>query len=151
MFFKRKEKDDITEIKRAMLQENEYENQDANEEELPTFVEEHREAPLFVKVEKYRDIITAINEMKGFVSGIKQLYSVIHETENVRADALKILRNSVQRLEKNIFELDSELLRPRGFVTETKETETEISHIEGSLTDLQRQLVVLKKELQELQ
>lgn len=145
MFFKKKERDDISEIKQAMIEPLE------PEEELPSFIEEHKEAPLFVKVEKYRDIISTLSEMKGFVGSIKQLYGVIHEAEMVRSDALKILRNSIQRLEKNIYELDSELLRPRGFMVEAKETETEISHIEDSLGDLQRQIAMLKKEIQELQ
>ncbi|MBS3053466.1 MAG: hypothetical protein J4469_03100 [Candidatus Aenigmarchaeota archaeon] len=145
MFFKKKERDDIREIKQAMVEPPE-----TDHEELPSFIEEHKEAPLFVKVEKYRDIITTLSEMKGFVGSIKQLYGVIHEAETVRSDALKILRNSVARLEKNIYEMDSELLRPRGFMVEAKETETEMSHIGDSLGDLQRQIAMLKKEMQEL-
>lgn len=144
MFFRKKEKDDIRDIKQAMAEPEEH------YEEMPSIVEEHREAPLFVKVEKYSDIVSTLNEMKGFVAGIKQLYGVIHEAETVRADALKILRNSVQRLENSIHEMDSELLRPRGFILETKETDTEISHIEDSLGDLQRQIAMLKKEIEEL-
>lgn len=142
MFFKKKSSD-MSEIKQAVGEEYE------SVEELPTF--EEKEAPLFVKVEKYRNIISTLTEMKAFIAGIKQLYSVLHEAETVKNDTLKILRSSVQRLEKSIYELDSEMLRPRGFVDETKETQTEFSHIEGSLSDLQRQLAMLKKELQQIQ
>ena len=138
MFFHKKDSEkDVREIKEVML-----------EEELPSF--EPKEAPLFIKVEKYHDIISTLNEMKSFVASIKQLYGIINESENVRNDALKIMRNSVQRIEKSLYDMDAELLRPRGFIGETKETEKEISHIGGSLTDLQRQLGQLRKELESL-
>lgn len=143
MFFRKKDREDIRDIKQAIAEPDEV-------EELPSVIEEHREAPLFVKVEKYRDIVSTLTEMKGFVAGIKQVYGLVHEAETVRAEALKILRSSVQRLEKSIYEMDSELLRPRGFIAETKETETEMSHVEDSLGDLQRQLALLKKEIEQL-
>ncbi len=106
-------------------------------------------APLFVKVEKYREVLSDIQEMKVFIYGMKQLFGVLSELEAVRGDALKILRATVQRLEKNVTEVDSELLRPKGFELEAQ-GEMEIRHIEDSLSDLQKQLASLKKELQEL-
>ena len=137
MFFNKKDEKELKEIKEVML------------EELPSY-EGPKEAPLFIKVEKYHDIISTLNEMKSFVGGIKQLYGIIQESENVRTDALKILRSSIQRIEKSLYEMDAELLRPRGFVGETKETEREMSHITGSLTDLQKQLGMLRKELENM-
>ncbi|MBI2971301.1 MAG: hypothetical protein HYY37_02685 [Candidatus Aenigmarchaeota archaeon] len=106
-------------------------------------------APLFVKVEKYREILSDVQEMKVFIEGVKQLLGVVNDVEAVRADAIKMLRATVQRLEKTVTEVDSELLRPKGFEIETP-GEIEIRHIEGSLSDLQHQLAALRKELQEL-
>lgn len=107
-------------------------------------------APLFVKVERYSDLIASVQEMKSFVSGTKQLFSILNELESVRADTLKILKATVQRMEKSIIEIDSDLLRPRGFEFEVKQNENEVQHIESSLTDLQKQLMMLRRELQEL-
>jgi len=108
-------------------------------------------APLFVKVEKYSDIIESIQEMKSFVSGVKQLFAVLYELETVRNDALKIMRNAVQRLDKSVSEIDAELLRPQGLDLGKHETGTaEVGEIEDSLSDLQRQLAVLRKELTEM-
>ena len=100
-------------------------------------------------MEKYREILNEIQEMKVFIAGTKQIFTVLNELETVREDALKTLRATVQRMEKSVTEIDTELLRPKGFELETK-SDIELRHIEGSLTDLQSQLQALKHELQEL-
>ncbi len=142
MFF-RKDKKQLEEIKEMMEAPQE------EAEELPT-VEREVSAPLFVKVDKYKSIIASIQELKLFVSGTKQLFTVLHEIENVRADALNILRATVQRLERSIVEIDSELVRPRGVNIVDVTESTEATHIESSLTELQKQLMELKRELQQM-
>lgn len=145
MLFKKREKDDYREIK------------DAVEEPTPNYKEYDEEplmeksvgsAPLFVKIDKYKDVITEIQEMKMFISNIKQVFGVLHETEGIRSDALKVMRASIQRLEKNVLEIDSDLVRPKGISMEDMQGSEEIGHIENSLTDLQKQLSDLKRELQ---
>ncbi len=106
-------------------------------------------APLFVKVDKYKDIITTIHELKLFLSGTKQLFSLLHEIDSVRSDAISILRATIQRLERSLVEMDSELLRPKG-VDMIQQDHGEASHIESSLNDLQKQLMDLKRELNHL-
>ncbi|HLD83614.1 MAG TPA: hypothetical protein VI979_02050 [archaeon] len=107
-------------------------------------------APLFVKVDKYYGILKDIQEMKMFLSGTKHLYHVLEEVENVRNDTLKVMRATIQRLEKSVTEIDSSLLRPREGEYPTSQDNPEVRHIEGSLNELQSQLDVLKKELQSM-
>jgi len=144
MLFKKKEKDDYTDIKEAM------EEQPVSEyEEEPLFPRQREiSAPLFVKIDKYGGVISEIQEMKMFVANIKQVFTVLHETESIRSDALKIMRSALQRLEKNVLEIDAELVRPRGINIEEFQDKSEMHHIEGSLGDLQKQLTDLKRELQ---
>ena len=105
-------------------------------------------APLFVKVEKYRDLLATIAEMKMFVSSMRQLFVVINDLEALRSDAHKIMRATVQRMEKSVIEVDSELLRPKGFTLDVPASETEVHQIEDSLTDIQKQMSALKRELE---
>ncbi|MBI4019636.1 MAG: hypothetical protein HY364_05310 [Candidatus Aenigmarchaeota archaeon] len=107
-------------------------------------------APLFVKIDKYYDILKDLQEMKMFLAGTKHLYHVLEEVENVRNDTLKIMRATIQRLEKSVVEMDSGLLRPREDQYPTPQETPEVRHIEGSLNELQGQLDVLKKELQSM-
>lgn len=145
MLFRKERKDDLEEIKNAM---EEGPTEMATPE--PTFQEVKREisAPLFVKVEKYREILSSVQEMKIFISGVRQLFNILNELEAVRSDTIKIMRATVQRLEKGVLEIDTELLRPRGLVAEARGEEA--THIESSLEELQRQLGDLRRELQEM-
>jgi len=104
-------------------------------------------APMFVKVEKYKEIIDSLQEIRNFVNGIKQIFVVVSEIENIRNDAFKMMRVSVQRLEKAAVEIDQELLRPIGFET-YPHGEAERGHVEESLTELQDQIAKLRSELE---
>lgn len=172
MFFSKKDKNkDIEEIKKAMDDDSKqsYKDDDLDMPELmheeypsprrgfkPGPRAEHQEhgmvAPLFVKVEKYRELLSTVQTMKVFVSGIKQIFNVLQELETVRAESLKTMRASVQKLERSVTEMDTELLRPRGVdFTDLVESEDDVRHIEDSLTDLQKQIAALRRELKELE
>lgn len=144
-FFKRERKKDIDEIKQAVSAEP------ISEFTPPPPIERKEEfAPMFVKVEKYKDVLSTVQEIKIFISGVKQLFAVINDLEALRSDSLKILRATIGRMEKSLVEIDHELLRPRGFEIEFPHGEIEIRHIEDSLTDLQNQLASLRRELETL-
>jgi polyhydroxyalkanoate synthesis regulator phasin len=169
MFFAKKNRDkDIQDIKRAMdddtsesdfrdlpeLPEPDYEEMPLPPMARPPAPVQRKEqmiAPLFVKVDKYRELLTTVHEMKLFVSGVKQIFNILQDLENVRTETLKVMRASVQRLERSVLEMDTGLLRPRGVdFSEMIESETEVRHIEDSLTDLQNQIASLRRELQDL-
>ncbi len=147
MFFRKKQQEqklELDEIKEAMKVDEEEPLQEQHFQ-----IKERESAPLFVKVEKYRHIIETVQDMKSFVSGIKQLFVVMHEIEDIRAEALNMMKATVQRLEKNITDIDNEMLMPKGLEMQVEHDEVELSHVESSLLDLQKQLSSLKKELQE--
>jgi hypothetical protein len=149
MFFQKKDKDkDLEEIKDLMLEEDDS-PPPPRREEMPT--DRTDGAPLFVKVDKYRELITTIHELKLFLQSTKQLFSLVNEIESVRGDAYNVLRATVQRLEKSITEMDAGLLRPKGLDMHYSSRESEdVNHIESSLNDLHKQLMELKREFQQL-
>ena len=143
MFFKRKPDKQYEDVR---------ENADTPELHEEFMQHERKEivsAPLFVKVEKYQGMLASLSEMRSFVSSMKQLFNVLYELETVRNESLKIMRVNVQRLEKSLLEMDSNLLRPKG-IEMPSYSEGEVHHIEDSLGELQRQLADLRRELQEL-
>jgi hypothetical protein len=107
-------------------------------------------APLFVKVEKYKELLVTIQEMKIFISSIRELITIINEADHIKDDALKMLRASVQRMEKNLVEIDTDLMRPRGIDIEVTKGDIEVRQVQSSLDELQHQLANLKKELHEM-
>ena len=114
-------------------------------------VEQRSSAPLFVKVDKYREMLIGVQEIKLFVSGVKQTFGILQELENVRNDALRIMKATVQRLEKSVIEIDSGLLKPRGVdMSDLTQGEGDMKQLEDSLTDLQDQLKEIKRDLTQI-
>ncbi len=158
MFFSKKEKDrNLDDIKDMMddeetpVRESKYEPRRAERqihEEIPT--EREHAAPLFVKVDKYKELITSIHELKLYLGATKQVFALFNDLEAVRSETLNVMRATVQRLERTIVEMDTELLRPRGINVMPDKESADVGHIENSLTDLHKQLMELKRELQEL-
>src|SRR3989338_626518 len=145
MIFRKREERvsyDSNEIKRAV--ENTGPSQlDEKDYSKPSFSYKDSEfpdtAPLFVKVEKYREIVGSINELKRFISGIKQLFIVMNELQEIQNNSVNMLRAHVQRLEKSVEWVDQSLLRPAGF-EEPMHGEVEVRQIEQSLSELQREI-----------
>jgi len=157
MFFRKKEKEhELEDIKEAVEEPLEAEEYPSFPKSLPPAPQMPSaavevSAPLFVKVDKYREVLRSLQEMKLFVGGVKQTFTVLHEIESIRADALNIMRATVQRLEKSLTQVDTDLLRPKGVsLREMGVADTEVRHLEESLTDLQKQLADLRQELQGL-
>jgi hypothetical protein len=118
---------------------------------LPPPVSEEAEkfAPIFVKLDKYRGIISELEEMRTFVNSIKQIFSVLADIESSRDDALKVMKAAIQRLEKSMTMIDMGLLKPMGFES-FPHGELEVKHIESSLGALQHQLSSMRRELENL-
>ncbi|HLC68159.1 MAG TPA: hypothetical protein VJI12_04765 [archaeon] len=149
MFFKKERDRDFDDIKDEVIEDEpvRLQPQIRTREEMPT----HQDAgaPLFVKVDKYRDLIASVQELKLYLGATRSIFALFTDLEAVRAESLNVLRATVQRLERTITEMDTELLRPRG-VSVPEQDAAEVHHIENSLNDLHQQLQGLKRELQGL-
>ena len=154
MFFQKKENDlDLDSLKKAIESEHGCKSNGSNDDKIPEInvpiqrPMEDDSAPLFVKVSKYNEILTNLQEMKAFMAGVKQVYHILSEVETIRNETLELLRTTIQRVERNIIQLDSGLLRPMGSPQLDVRSE-QATHVENSLTDLEQQLESLKRELE---
>jgi hypothetical protein len=162
MFFQKKNDDvDLESLKKAIeskkndVRKEQQQDYGYTEERRP-YTEERRprpqkqpqddSAPLFVKVSKYNEILSNLQEMKAYIAGVKQLYRLLSEIETTREESLKLLRSTLQKVERNIVQLDSGLLRPMG--TPVGQKSEQSRHVEESLSDLESQLESLKSELE---
>jgi archaellum component FlaC len=137
VFRKREAHRDVKEIKEAVGEIEEKINPAPHVEE----------PPLFIKIEKYGEMANNVEELKNLVSGLKQGLTILDEIEIAKTDAVKTIRSLIHKFEKNLIELDTLVVRPRGLDFEKKETD--MTHIEDNLGDLQNQLTELKKSLKE--
>jgi hypothetical protein len=114
----------------------------AEEPKRPAF------APLFVKIEKYRAVLNAINDLKTTIVMLKNALSIQKQIEGLRDENRKFLELAINKLDKKIVALDSEFLRPKGFEEEFPPAVYETEGLEGVIDDLKKQIEGLKSELQ---
>ncbi len=106
-------------------------------------------APLFVKMDRYRQILTTIGNLKTSLMIVKNSLATLKQIEKVRDDTFSIVSDVIEKMDDKLIDLDNNLLRPAGF-HESEETSAEkqdIRSIEATVADLQGQIEQLKSEL----
>ena len=101
------------------------------------------QAPMFVKLEKYSEVLTTISELQKFIQSLKYVFDIAEEAENIRNDAIKILRTSLNRVERSVHEVDAGLVKPSGW-----KPDTQLDAAQLSLERLQSQLARLRKDVE---
>lgn len=120
------------------------EPEEAVEAEKPSF------APLFIKLDRYKKILSSMNEIKLTMVTIKNAFSVLSELDKLRAENLKMIKGALEKLDKKLLSLDSEFLRPTGFREEFIPDMYTAESLEGIIADLKSQVEQLKAELQSM-
>jgi chromosome segregation ATPase len=125
------------------------------EAEKPKEVEQKQEkpafAPLFVKIDRYRQILNAIGYLKTTMVMIKNSLLTLNELDKARAETVKVLEEALEKTEKKISELDSELVRPAGYHELEEPEYQDMETIEATIADLKGQIEMLKSELQSME
>ena len=114
-----------------------------NEPEKPTV------APLFVKMDRYRQILTTIGNLKTALMIVKNSLATLRQIEKVRDDTFNIVSDIIEKMDDRLIDLDNNLLRPAGFHESEQGSpeQQDIRSIEATVADLQGQIEQLKSEL----
>jgi len=114
-------------------------------------IEELRKvAPLFIKLEKYEEILNTIADVKSVLNLIKDSFSVFEENEKIRTETIEAIKENIEKVGEKISSLDSILLRPAGY-EEKREKEFKAEEVKDTLSALKSQIDKLKQELQSLE
>lgn len=107
-------------------------------------------APLFIKLERYHSILSSITEIKKTLLYLRTLFSTLLETEKLREESIRLMRDAIGKLDRKIASLDSLFLRPPPIMEE--EREEIVAQPEYGLGDmissLKSQISKLKEELE---
>jgi superfamily II helicase len=114
-------------------------------------IEELRKvAPLFIKLEKYEEVLNTMADVKSVLNLLKDSFSVLDENERIRTETVETIRENIKRMEGKIASLDSVLLRPPGH-EETREKEFKAEEVKDTLSTLKSQIDKLRQELQSIE
>lgn len=107
-------------------------------------------APLFVKIDRYRGILSAIGYLKTALVMVKNSFITLRELEKAREQTMELIVNALEKMDDKLANLDTDLVRPTGF-RETPKGQEEYQDMEtvhASIADLKGQIDQLKSELE---
>lgn len=115
--------------------------------ELPPHPQEERMerkqfAPLFVKIERYRAVLSLLNDVKATLFMIKNALEIQKQLESLKDANHTVIESAIAKVEDKITALDNEFTRPPGY----EEAQLPLSQ----QTDLDRALDDLKKRIDDL-
>jgi|GEM_PF-4788993 len=114
-------------------------------------VEEPQLAPLFIKLTRYRNILNNINYLKMSVNLIRHQLLVLNELDKLKSENMKLLQSTMEKVNERLLKLDSEFMRPAGFMEEIPGVQLqELESLENTITDLRTQIEGLKQEVETL-
>lgn len=77
----------------------------------PTIVATDPNAPVFIKIDKYEDILTELSDMKATITNVRNLAEVFNLVREVQLDSISILDGLMKELESSQLKLDKVLGR----------------------------------------
>ncbi|MEM5836538.1 MAG: hypothetical protein QXR09_02720 [Candidatus Aenigmatarchaeota archaeon] len=120
--------------------------------EKRTRIEELKKSvPLFIKLERYEEILSMIEELRTLLSLIKNSFSVLDESEKIKSEIIETIKENVKKMEEKVASLDSKLLKPTGYEEMEERIEYKSKEMEDALSTLKSQIDKLKQEIQSLE
>jgi hypothetical protein len=108
-------------------------------------------APLFVKLDRYRQILNSIAYLKNTIVMMKNSMMTLSELDRARNETMGIIQKTLDKIEKKMNDLDSELVRPAGYNSGYGEVEkqeyNEVETVGITIADLKSQIEQLKSEV----
>jgi hypothetical protein len=140
LFGRKKKEEKVEKPKEAVAEAIKEEKQ---KQERPAF------APLFVKLDRYRRILSILNHLKNMMNVAKNSLVVLNDLERMRAENLKMIEDILNKIDQKLLSLDSEFMRPSGFREEPMEY-VDVEGLESTIVDLKSQIDSLKTELERM-
>lgn len=107
--------------------------------------------PLFVKIDKYRSVLSILNDLKTTIFLVKSALSVQKQIESLVDENRNLIENALNKIDEKTQLLDLEFTKPRGY-TERMPTPSleEEKSLENVVSDLKKQIDDLKSELKSI-
>ncbi len=119
------------------------------EKKVEKMPERQTAAPLFVKIDRYKQILGTISGLKTSLVIVKKSLAMLEQIEKLRATTIDVVTQSINKVDQKIGSLDNELLRPTGYHDPGEGTSEyqDARSLESTISDLQEQIEQLRSDL----
>lgn len=151
--FGKKKKDEIQEVKDMVepaqpIMQRQPELVEINRIEMPSVSEPKNFAPLFIKIDKYKEVLQKVQKMKSIVNNLNRLVALQNTIEKARSDSIEAMRKNVDDFQQTIKTLDQELVRPQTMEPFIKDQTTQ--PVDTYTKDLEDEIAKLKEQLKNI-
>jgi len=148
---KEEKKEEIEAVKQAVSQPAVEEQIDMPKIELGKLPDRPRFAPLFVKIDRYQEVLKIIEDLKAMLLNLRDILNVMQQLDKVKLESESLLQKNIQEVIKNIAALDNEFVRPKGVgLEETVVPSFKAEKVESYVGELERELQHLRSQLQQM-
>lgn len=148
---KKEKKEDIEAVKQAVSQPDVVpESMDMPKIELGKLPERPRFAPLFVKIDRYQEVLKTIEDLKSMLLNARDILNVMQQLDKIKQESESLLQKNIQEVVKSIAALDSEFVRPKGVGMEETMPSFKAEKVESYVGELERELQHLRSQLQQM-
>ena len=108
--------------------------------------------PLFIKVERYKEIIKSVQQLRSYSLGLRDALDALTDLEKELQTGLSICHKALDKFNSLISMLDARLSRTRGAEKEAKAMETELKtespvDLENYVKGLHSQMERIREDL----
>lgn len=153
-FWSKPQKKDIEAVKQAVVPQERPQPMEMPKFDLGKLPERPRFAPLFIKIDRYQEILNSIENLKSILLGVRDLLNLMQQLDRIKIESETLLNKNIQEVILIISNMDKEFIRPKGVSVEDSVQDARDSmgyeKVGNYIGDLQRELDNLKSQLQTL-
>lgn len=148
--------EDLEEIKKAVSTKQFYEP--LGTEPLPHEVvdlgkmieETPKIAPIFVRVDKYKEILSHLQELKSIIKNLESALAVRKTVHKINAESDEVIEKALQKFAESTSMFGKEFVTPRGAEQFAKGVEDKEDVVDGTISQISDEIAKLKQELEKI-
>jgi hypothetical protein len=147
-FWSRPQRKDIETVKQAVVPQEKPQDAPLPKIELGKMPDRPRFAPLFVKIDRYQEILTIIENIKTGLLKAHDLLTLMQQLDKIKFEAETLMQKNIQETVVGISTMDKEFVRPKGVeIVEDTGVGGERERVENYVGELHRELENLRTQL----
>jgi hypothetical protein len=115
-------------------------------------VEEETQVPLFVKLDKYKTIVSSLMHLKTLLISLRNSLIALEQIEKTRAETFNVIIKNLEKMNEKLSLLEKEVVKPVSFSfgmpTAPYAPIEEMQSVQASIASLKAQIDQLKAELE---